>query len=99
LVRRRHRTRDTAGNLRILDPVGEGREGLRRLVAWLHFDGAPVDAAAVEARGRSGLQTTERESLRGQRAREPERRRFTHAPGGNLALADMKQPAQKRPRS
>ena len=54
--------RDGALDLRVHDAVGQGRERLRWLVAGLHFELAPVDRGAVEARRRAGLEPPERKS-------------------------------------
>ena len=70
--------------------------GFRRIVARLHLQRRPIDAAAIEPRRRAGFQTAEREADIFQRARQPQRRRFADAAGGNLFFADMDEAAQKR---
>ncbi len=79
----------------LLDALGQRRERLRRLVAGLHLDRAPVDGAAVEPRRRAGLEAAERKSEPLQRERQADRRRLADAAGRGLALADMDQAAQE----
>src|SRR5262249_35639271 len=56
LVRRWRRVRDAAGDLRRIDPGGEERNRLRRIVAGLELQALPIDGPAIEARRRPGLQ-------------------------------------------
>ncbi len=97
-MRRRGRARDRAGHLAVLDPLGQRRERLRRIVAGLQLQAGPVDGAAIEAGRGPGLQPPEREPDAGERRRQTQRRRLADAAGRNLPLADMDQPAKKCPR-
>ena len=51
---------DVADDLRRRDPIGQEREGRRRVVAGLRLEPGPVDRAAVEPRRRAGLQPAQR---------------------------------------
>ena len=88
---------DAALDLRVLDPLGQHRERLRRLVAGLHLDRRPVDGGAVDPRRRPGLEPAERKAEALQRQRQSDRRRLPDPAGRRLPFADMDQPAQKRP--
>ena len=92
------RARDTARDLRVLDPVGQGRERLRRFVARLHLECRPVDRSAVEARRRAGLQSAEREAERGEGTRQAQGRGLADPSRRDFSLADMDQAAKKCPR-
>ena len=97
VVPRRRGPGDPALDLRRCDPVGEHRERHRIVVGCLLFNRGPVDGTAIQARGRAGLQASEREAESVQGRRHSQRRVLTHPTGRNLALADMDQPAQERP--
>src|SRR5450432_1051005 len=56
------RARNAALDLRILDPRRQGREWLRRLIARLHFNTAPIDGAPIQPRWRTGLEPPEGQS-------------------------------------
>src|SRR5205823_2490324 len=75
------RAGDAALDLRVFDPLGQGREWLRRLVAGLQLDRTPVDGAAIEPWRRAGLEPAERKADPLQRAGQAERRRLAHPPG------------------
>ncbi len=94
-VRRGDRARDAAFDLAVFNARGQNRKGFRRIVAGLHFQGGPIDAAAIEPRRRAGFQTAERKADRFQRARKPHGRRFSDAASGNLLFADMDEAAQE----
>ena len=95
VVRRLVGARDAALDLRRRDALGQRRERLGRLVARLHLDGGPVDGRPVEPRRRAGLEPAERKAESRKRERKADGRRLTDAPGRDLALADVDQPAQK----
>ena len=80
----------------VVDPLGQRRERLGRLVAGLHLEPRPVDRAAVEPRRRAGLEPAERKAEPLQRQRQPDRRRLADPAGRRLPLADMDQAAQER---
>ena len=77
------------------DRLGEEREGLGRVVAALNLEPVPVDGAAVEAGRGSGLEPAHAKAEPVEARGETEGRGLADAPGGDLALADMDQPAQK----
>src|SRR5438046_307718 len=89
---------DAALDLRRVDALGEYRERLGRVIARLHLDRGPIDGAAVEPRRGAGLKAAERkaEPLEGQG--ETNRGRLAYPSCRRLALADMDEPAQERPR-
>ena len=72
---------DAALDLRIVDPVGQHRKRLGRIIARLHLHGGPVDGAAVEPRRRSGFQPAKRKAEALQRERKPQCRRLADAAG------------------
>src|SRR5579864_4567374 len=96
IVGRGCRSGNAALDLWRRDPVGQGRERLRWIIAGLHLDGGPVDRGAVEPRRRTGLEPAELEPGTLQRTREPQSRRFADSSGGPILLAEMDQSAQKR---
>ena len=87
---------DVAGDLRRRNPVGQGRERHRRIVAGLDFERRPVDGFAVEPRRRAGLEPPERETAGAEGFRQTAGRRLADPPGRNLLLADMDKPVEKR---
>ncbi len=86
---------DAALDLRVLDPGGQGRERLRRLIARLHIQRGPVDGPAIETGRRAGLQAAEGKADPLQRLGKPHRRRLPDPAGRDLLLADMDQAAQE----
>ena len=87
---------DVAVDLRRRDPLGEGREGGRRVVAGLAFEPGPVDGAPVEPGRGAGLQPAEREPGALQRLGEADRRRIADPPGRAALGPDMDGAAQER---
>src|SRR5262249_6156403 len=86
---------DAALDLGIVDALGQHRERLRRLIAWLHLHRGPVDGAAVEPRRRSGLEPSQRKSEPLQGERQAKCGRLAHPACRRLPLADMDEPAQE----
>ena len=70
---------DVAGQLGLVDPVGQEGEGDGVGVAGLGFEAGEVDGAAIEARGGAGLEAEEFEAERAKAAGE--------AAGGDVAAA------------
>ena len=59
---------DATGDLFDIQPVREKGEGRRVSIAVLPLHGLPVDGAAVQTRGRAGLQPAHSQALRVQAA-------------------------------
>ena len=93
---RRGRAGDVAGDLRRRDRRGERGKRLGRIVAGLNLERAPVDARAIEARRRPGLQPAEREAGRVHAAGERDRRRVAEPAGRRPLIAEMDHAAQER---
>ncbi|MND88127.1 hypothetical protein D3C80_801420 [compost metagenome] len=80
---------DAASDLRHLDPVGQEAEGHRLVVRRLHLQPVPGDGAAVQARGRAGLQTPHHQARAIEVGGQARRRRLAEATGGDPLLAAM----------
>ena len=86
---------DVAGDLWRRDRVGEERERLRRVVAALLLEAAPIDGAAVESGRGAGLQPAHAKAEPVKPGRKPKGRCLADTSGPDLALADMNQPVEK----
>ncbi len=75
--------------------LGEEREGLRRVVAVLDLETAPVDGAAVEAGRGPGLEPAHAQPEPVETGGEAEGRGLADAPRRDLALADMDQAVEE----
>ena len=84
---------DGAVDLWRLDTPGEERERLRRIVALLDLEAAPVDGAAIEPGRRSGLQAAEGEAQALEGIGQADRRPLADAAGGDTLFADVDQAA------
>ncbi len=73
------RIEDVAADLLAIDPPGHERERHRRLIAGFRREAREVDAVAVQARRRAGLQASPLQAERLERFREHVRRRLSGA--------------------
>ena len=85
------RAGDAAINLRRRDPLRQIRKGHRRRIARLHVETRPIDRAAIQPWGRSGLQPAEQETSAFQGPGKTISSGVPCPPGGNLPLADVNQ--------
>ena len=96
VVRGRRRAGDAAGNLRVVDALGQEGKRLRRLVAGLHLHRDQSMVRAVESRRRAGLEPAQREARAFRASRKTDGRRLADPAGRSLSLADVDQAAQER---
>ncbi len=89
--------RDVTRHLLVMvrHPPGAEAEWRGIVVAGLHLELRPVNAASIETRRRPGLQTAAAQSKRLQRFTQQDRVWFPAASGGILLLAAMDKPVQK----
>ena len=81
---------DVAGQLaRMLAGTTEEREHRQRRITVLNGERTVVDAAAIDARRRTGLQATAARRDLAQLLRQAQRRRIAGAPGGVVVETDM----------
>src|SRR4051812_42390016 len=87
--------RDPTLNLLVFDPIGQGGEGLRRIVAHLHLQRRPINRPTVEPGWRARLEAAQckPQTLKG--PRQPKCGGLTYSACWDLALADVDQAAQK----
>ncbi|MNS59720.1 hypothetical protein D3C72_926850 [compost metagenome] len=83
------RMSDAAGDLRHLDAVGQEAERHRFLVRRLHLQPIPGDGAAVQTRGRAGLQTPHHQAGAIEVGGQARRRRLAETTGSDALLAAM----------
>ncbi len=95
IVPRRRRPGDPAFDLRHRDTIRQAGERHRLVVRSLLVDARPIDGAPVEAGRRPGLEPSQGKAEPCKSLGETERRILPHAPGRNLALADMDKSGQK----
>src|SRR5687768_1756812 len=86
-----------AVDLRSVNGRGVEREGRWRIVAALGIEPAEVDGPPIEARRRSGLQTSPAEAKALERFCEVTRRWFPGAAGGALLRSDVNKAVEERP--
>ncbi len=84
-----------AGDLGGRDALGQGAEGLGRVVAAVLGQAVPGDAGAVQPGGGAGLQAAEREVQAGQGVRQADRWGLADPSGRGLGGADMDHAAQE----
>src|SRR6056297_1951886 len=86
---------DPAGHLPRHGCGGEKGEHHRVVIRWLHVEAAPTDAASVEARRRTGLETPEGKAEAVDALGKAEAGRVAHATAGAGHIPDMDDAAQK----
>ncbi len=84
-----------AGDLGGRDALGQGAEGLGRVVAAVLGQAVPGDAGAVQPGGGAGLQAAEGEVQAGQGVRQADRRGLADPSGRGLGGADVDHAAEE----
>src|SRR5579863_552164 len=87
---------NAALDLPVTDALSKNREGLRRVIARLHFQHRPVDRGAVKPRRRPSLKAPERKARSFKGPGQADGRCFANPARRKLPRTDMDEPAEKR---